>query len=63
MFSAPVTVFGPLQAIIYVGQFYLAFRERRQVLELTRHIDGLIRESEFEARHTPAFIRKLAVPD
>ncbi|MEO9787882.1 MAG: transcriptional regulator [Aurantimonas coralicida] len=63
VFSAPVTVFGPLQAIIYVGQFYLAFRERRQVLELTRHIDGLIRESEFEARHTPAFIRKLAVPD
>ena len=29
----------------------------------TRHIAGLIRESGFEARHTPAFIRKLAVPD
>ena len=30
---------------------------------VTRHIDGLVREAEFEARHTPAVSRKLAVPD
>lgn len=63
VFSAPVTIFGPLQAAVYVGRFYMVFRERRQVLELTRHFDGLVREADFEARHTPRFIEGLAVPD
>jgi transcriptional regulator with XRE-family HTH domain len=63
VFSAPVTIFGPLQAAVYVGRFYMAFRERRQVLELTRHFDGLVREADFEARHTPRFIEGLAVPE
>lgn len=62
VFSAPITVFGPLQATIYVGRFYLVFRERRQVLELSRHFDGLVREADFEARNTPRFIAALAVP-
>lgn len=62
VFSAPLTIFGPLQAAIYVGRFYLVFRERRQVLELSRHFDGLIREADFEARNTPRFIAELAVP-
>ncbi|MEX6505385.1 helix-turn-helix domain-containing protein [Jiella sp. M17.18] len=61
VFSAPVTIFGPLQASVYVGRFYLIFRERRQVLELTRHFDGLVREADFEAKHTPRFIEGLAV--
>ncbi|HEY9057081.1 MAG TPA: transcriptional regulator [Aurantimonas sp.] len=61
VFSAPVTIFGPLQAAVYVGRFYLAFRERRQVMELTRHFDGLVREADFEARHTPRFIEDLVV--
>lgn len=63
VFSAPLTVFGPLQATIYVGRFYLVFRERRQVLELSRHFDGLIREAAFEAKNTPRFIEGLAVPE
>ncbi|NDV87518.1 transcriptional regulator [Aurantimonas aggregata] len=63
VFSAPVTIFGPLQAAVYVGRFYMAFRERRQVQELTRHFDGLVREADFEAKHTPRFIEGLAVPD
>ena len=63
VFSAPVTIFGPLQATVYVGRFYMAFRERRQVQELTRHFDGLVREADFEARHTPRFIEGLDVPE
>ncbi|MEF2074119.1 transcriptional regulator [Consotaella aegiceratis] len=63
VFSSPVTIFGPLQATVYVGRFYLAFRERRQVLELTRHFDGLVREADFEAKHTPRFIETLEVPE
>lgn len=63
VFSAPLTVFGPLQATVYVGRFYMIFRERRQVLELTRHFDGLVREADFEAKHTPRFIEGLPVRD
>ena len=63
VFSAPVTIFGPLQASVYVGRFYLVFSERRQVLELTRHFDGLVREADVEAKNTPRFIEALSVPD
>ena len=63
VFSAPLTVFGPLQAAIYVGRFYLVFRERRQVMELSRHFDGLVREADREAKGTPAFIAGLTVSD
>ncbi|MCE7028255.1 transcriptional regulator [Jiella avicenniae] len=62
VFSAPVTIFGPLQASVYVGRFYLVFSERRQVLELTRHFDGLVREADFEAKQTPRFIEAMTVP-
>ncbi|KQT82212.1 DNA-binding protein [Aurantimonas sp. Leaf443] len=62
VFSVPVTIFGPLQAAVYVGRFYLAFHERRQVVELTRHFDWLVREAEFEARQTSRFAAGLAVP-
>ena len=61
LFSSPLTVFGPLQATVYVGRFHLIFRERRQVMELTRHFDGLVREADFEAKHTPRFIEGLRV--
>ena len=57
------TIFGPLQASVYVGRFYLVFSERRQVLELTRHFDGLVREADFEAKQTPRFIEAMSVPD
>lgn len=57
VFSAPITVFGRLLAVVYVGQFYLVYRERRQVQALTEHFDILVRESEVEARNASAIIR------
>ncbi|WP_425416749.1 helix-turn-helix domain-containing protein [Oricola indica] len=53
VFSAPVTVFGPLLAVVYVGQFYMVFRETRQVRALTQHFDQLVRESDIDARSVP----------
>jgi len=47
IFSAPVTVFGPLLGVVYVGRFY-------------QHFDGLVREAEVDARDTPAWLRDLA---
>jgi transcriptional regulator with XRE-family HTH domain len=60
IFSAPVTVFGPLLGVVYVGRFYLAFRSRDRVRALSQHFDGLVREAEVDARDAPGWIYELA---
>lgn len=59
VFSAPVTVFGPNLAVIYVGQCYLAFRESQRVRSLTDHFDWLVREATVDARDVPDYIASL----
>lgn len=59
VFSAPVTIFGRLLAAVYVGQFYLVYRDIKQVSALTDHFDALVRESEVEARNAGPTIRKM----
>ncbi|WP_373235615.1 XRE family transcriptional regulator [Cohaesibacter celericrescens] len=59
IFSAPVTVFGPQLAVIYIGQFYLAFRESQRVRSLADHFDGLVREASVDARDIANHIRLL----
>ena len=58
IFSAPITVYGTFQATIYIGRVYFVLSERRQILELTRHFDGLVRDALFEARRMPQFIEE-----
>lgn len=60
VFSAPVTIFGPLLGVVYVGRFYLAFRDAGRVRSLTRHFDWLVREAEVDARRVAAHIAALA---
>ncbi|AKS45422.1 Helix-turn-helix [Octadecabacter temperatus] len=45
LFSAPITLFGPLLAVLYLGQNYLAFRDTERVQMVTRHFDTLVREA------------------
>ncbi len=59
IFSAPITVFGPNLAVIYVGQFYLAFREGQRVRSLTDHFDWLVREATVDARDVAGHILSL----
>lgn len=59
VFSAPVTVFGPNLAVVYVGQCYLAFRETERVRSLTEHFDWLVREAKVDARQVPDYIHSL----
>ncbi|OCW59038.1 helix-turn-helix transcriptional regulator [Hoeflea olei] len=59
VFSAPLTVFGRLLAAVYVGQFYLVYRDSRQVAALTDHFDALVRESSVEARNAGKVIRDM----
>lgn len=60
-FSAPMTVFGPLLSVIYVGRFYLAFRESDRIRSMTTHFDWLVREAVVDARDIAKFIRQLKV--
>lgn len=59
VFSAPVTVFGPGLAVVYIGQCYLAFREAERVRSLTEHFDWLVREAKVDARQVPDYIYSL----
>ena len=61
VFSAPMTCFGPLLAVIYVGRFYLAFREGERVRSLIRHFDWLVREAMIDDRDSTSFLRGLKV--
>ncbi|TPW27017.1 transcriptional regulator [Pararhizobium mangrovi] len=59
LYSAPLTIFGPLIASIYVGEIHMVFRQRRQILALTKHFDGLVRGAVTDARHMPERIERL----
>ena len=59
VFSAPATVFGPKLAVIYVGQFYIAFRESSRVRSLTDHFDWLVRNATVDARDVPDHVESL----
>ncbi len=59
VYSAPITVFGPLLAVVYLGRQYLAFRDAERVASLSRQFDGLIRDAVVGARELPAHLREL----
>ena len=59
IYSAPITIFGPLRAVIYLGQKYLVFRVPDRIQALSQHFDGLIREAEIGTRELPAIIDTL----
>ena len=59
LYSAPVTVFGPLLAVLYLGRHYLAFRDTERVRAVTAHFDWLVREASISARDFPAELERL----
>ena len=60
LYSAPVTVFGPLLAVLYMGRNYLAFRDTERVTAITRHFDHLVKEASITARALPDHVKALA---
>ena len=42
-YSAPLTIFGPLRAALYVGGMFLVLTGREHVRSLTEHFDAIIR--------------------
>lgn len=59
MFSAPVTVFGTMRGVIYLGRNNLAFRDRARVEVLAEHFDWLVREATVGAREVPGHLAAL----
>ncbi|MEO8242852.1 MAG: helix-turn-helix transcriptional regulator [bacterium] len=59
VFSAPITVFGPQLAVIYLGRCYVAFRDKVKVAEVSQHFDWLVRHATLSARDAASHFREL----
>lgn len=59
VFSAPITVFGPLLAALYLGRHYITFRDTARVAALSQHFDWLVREAAISAREAVGHLRAL----
>lgn len=59
LYSAPVTVFGPLLAVLYIGRNYMVFRDTERVQAITQHFDYLVREAHVGARGFADHVRQL----
>lgn len=60
LYSAPLTVFGPLLAVLYLGRNYLAFRDSDRIAVFTAHFDHLVKEASVTARALPDHLTALA---
>ncbi len=59
LYSAPLTILGPLLCVFYAGSHYLAFRDRDRIETFTSHFDTLVREASISARDLPGHLRAL----
>jgi transcriptional regulator with XRE-family HTH domain len=63
VFSAPLTVFGPLMGAIYLGPHYIVFRDSKRVQAMTNHFDWLVKSAVVDARDFGEHMRALTVLD
>jgi hypothetical protein len=59
-FSAPLTIFGPHRAALYIGQMYLVLNSQEHIRLLTRHFDQLIRSAVLQPPEVVDLLRELA---
>jgi hypothetical protein len=59
IFSAPVTIFGPIRAALYVGQMYFVCHATEQVRALTSHFDSLIRKATVQPTGLKPYLTQL----
>jgi len=61
VFSAPMTVFGPLMSALYLGRHYIVFRDSARVQAMTNHFDWLIRAATVDARDFATHLKALEI--
>ncbi|ASM72859.1 MULTISPECIES: helix-turn-helix domain-containing protein [Roseobacteraceae] len=59
LYATPITIFGPLLAVLYTGGHYMAFRDRPRIETLTTDFDMLIRQASITARDMPVHLTEL----
>ncbi|MDX1512464.1 MAG: helix-turn-helix domain-containing protein [Gammaproteobacteria bacterium] len=57
-FSAPMTIFGPLRAAVYLGNMYLVFTSTEHIRAMTDHFDSLIRIASVQPHETKDVVLK-----
>lgn len=57
--AAPMTIFGPQRAALYLGQMYLVLTSAEHVRTLTRHFDDLIRSATVQPHEIPSYLSSL----
>lgn len=57
LFSAPLTIFGPLRAAFYVGDMYLVLNTTEHIRVLIDRFDGLIRNAVINPHEAAARVR------
>lgn len=60
LYSSPITIFGPLLAVLYSGGHYMTFRDRERIETLTSHFDALVRQSALTARDVSDYLKRFA---
>ncbi len=55
----PLTIFGPLRAVIYVGEMYFVFNSTEHIRVLIEHFDGLIRAAVVQPPDIAQVLRRL----
>jgi transcriptional regulator with XRE-family HTH domain len=59
VYSAPITIFGPLLAVFFTGGHFMAFRDRDRIETFSADFDQLVREASVTARNLPAHLYAL----
>lgn len=59
VYSAPLTIFGPLRASLYLGQSFFVFNTTEHIRTLTRHFDQLIRDAVVQSHALPDYVQGL----
>ena len=58
-YAPPITIFGPLRAVLYTGEVYFIFNSTEHIRLLTEHFDSLIRSAVVQPHELPQFISDL----
>ena len=56
VYSAPLTIFGPLRASLFLGQSFFVFNTTEHIRTLTRHFDQLIRDAVVQSHALDDYI-------
>ncbi|GAB0119711.1 helix-turn-helix domain-containing protein [Acidisoma sp. 7E03] len=59
LYAAPITLYGPIRAALYIGQSFLVLHQREHIRALIGHFDQLLRAAEIGPREMPDHLRRL----